>query len=263
MNINELTDPLLEGVIHIAKEAGGLIMEIYQDQQGFAIKADGSPVTLADGLANDCIIEALALLSSGVPIISEESSPLEAKFISSEPFWLVDPLDGTKEFINRNGEFTVNIALIKDGRPYLGVVFAPALQTLYAGIVSEGAFMIDGAGIRKAIRCKHVPELAEILISRSHTSAELNHSHYQQFSKQFSLKPCGSSLKFCLIASGHADIYPRLGRTMEWDTAAAHAILCAAGGNVKTLAGGPLLYGKGGFENPHFVARGLDPFHLI
>ena len=258
MIANDLSDPLLEGVIQIAKAAGGLIMGIYQDQQGFATKGDGSPVTLADEVANAYIIQELALLSPGVPIISEESKPLETEFLSSEPFWLVDPLDGTKEFINKNGEFTVNIALIKDGHPDLGVVFAPALQTLYAGIASMGALMIDDKGSRKKIRCRHTPKLAEILISRSHTSADLNHSHYQQFSEQFSLKPCGSSLKFCLIASGQGDIYPRLGRTMEWDTAAAHAILSAAGGSVKTLAGESLSYGKVGLENPHFVARGLE-----
>jgi len=263
MFANKLNNPLLEGVIRIATEAGGLIMDIYQGEQGYVLKKDGSPVTLADELANAFILQELALLSPEVPIISEESSPLKTQFSSSEPFWLVDPLDGTKEFISKNGEFTVNIALIKDKSPYLGVVFAPALQTLYAGVVGQGALMIDSAGIRKTIRCRNIPERADILISRSHTNAELNHSIYQQLSKHFALKPCGSSLKFCLIATGQGDIYPRFGRTMEWDTAAAQAILCAAGGTVTTLDGKQLAYGKDGLENPHFIARGLGSATLI
>jgi 3'(2'), 5'-bisphosphate nucleotidase len=252
-------NPLFEEVIRIARAAGEIIMSVYQEgEQGCTIKGDGSPVTLADEMANAFIIQELALLSPGVPIISEETSLIETQFLPSEPFWLVDPLDGTKEFINKNGEFTVNIALIQNRSAYLGVVHAPVIQTLYAGIVGDGAFMVDNASIKRSIRCRKAPRLTEILISRSHSNAELNNSLYKQFGEQFSLKPCGSSLKFCLIASGQGDIYPRFGRTMEWDTAAAHAILCAAGGSVKTWTGEQLLYGKEGLENPHFIARGFS-----
>jgi 3'(2'), 5'-bisphosphate nucleotidase len=168
----------------------------------------------------------------------------------------VDPLDGTKEFINRNGEFTVNIALIDNGEPVLGVVLAPALQRLFAGARGCGAF-IEQAGERQPIHCRTVShEGLDVVASRSHGDAEAL-DKFLGGRQVRSLKSAGSSLKICLVAAGEADLYPRLGRTMEWDIAAGHAVLVAAGGQIRTLAGDALRYGKPGLDNPHFYAQGL------
>jgi 3'(2'), 5'-bisphosphate nucleotidase len=176
--------------------------------------------------------------------------------VVGERFWLVDPLDGTREFIDRNGEFTVNIALVEHGMPSLGVVYAPALQRLFAG-ASGGIACVEDAGRRSTIRCRQPPtDGLTVVASRSHADMAALDA-YLADTKVASWRRVGSSLKLCLVAAGEADLYPRLGRTMEWDIAAAHAVLGAAGGSVTDLAGTPLLYGKPGFENPHFVARGL------
>ncbi len=173
---------------------------------------------------------------------------------SSEQFWLVDPLDGTKEFVSRNGEFTVNIALIENGLPVLGVVLAPALGRLYAGADGVGAFVMGATGNRVGSKVREVPSDGLVVVSsRSHGDAEAL-ERFLAGRKVASSVNAGSSLKFCLVADGVADFYPRFGRTMEWDTAAGHAVLRAAGGRVTDLHGNELVYGKPGFENPHFVA---------
>ena len=278
---------LLAAVEALARQAGQVVMSIYATAFVVQGKADASPVTDADQQAEALIVAGLRALTPDVPIVAEESVaaghvPLLAP---GGRFWLVDPLDGTREFVARNGEFTVNIALIDDGRPVLGVVLAPAVGggdgrvdgrddgrvaggvsgrvaggCLYAGVAGHGAWLADGAG-RRPIHCRAVPdEGLHILASRSHGDAAALDAFlvgYLKGRRVAHSDTAGSSLKLCLLAAGQADLYPRLGRTMEWDIAAGHAVLAAAGGSVcRADGGGPLRYGKPGFENPHFVAAG-------
>lgn len=252
---------LLPAVEIFVREAGGVILEVYARDIAVSRKRDDSPVTIADQRAETVLLRGLAMLTPSIPVVAEEAvaaggapDPQEL----GDRFWLVDPLDGTREFIDRNGEFTVNVALIEAGAPVLGVVFAPALGRLYAGIVGGGAWREDDHG-RVAIRCRApLTEGVAVVTSRSHGDAEA----LQKFLTGIdvaSVVPSGSSLKLCLLAEGSADLYPRLGRTMEWDIAAGHAVLVAAGGTVSRLDDDTALrYGKSGFENPHFVARGLS-----
>ncbi len=250
---SELSDALR----HMARAAGDLIMTYYD--AGFAVrnKADASPVTDADEAAERLIVEGLRSLDPDIPIVAEELFAAgRAPEVGDGPFWLVDPLDGTKEFIGRNGEFTVNIALIRDGAPVEGVVLAPALPVIY--FTRDGAaYMAEGDAAPKPIRVAGANGDVVAVVSRSHYSAETADflSQYEVSSE----RAAGSSLKFGLIASGAATLYPRLGRTMEWDTAAGDAVVRAAGGSVRTLDGAALRYGKPGFENPHFIVRGGDP----
>ncbi len=247
---------LLEQVITITRQAGQVVLEVYSTDFAVRGKEDASPVTAADERAEAVIVPALRALTPGVAIVAEEAVAAGDKPDIGQRFWLVDPLDGTKEFISRNGEFTVNIALIENGAPLLGVVFAPALGRLFAGIVGEGAFVEDAAG-RQPIHCRNTPdEGLTVVASRSHGDASALDA-FLGGRKVAALKNAGSSLKLCLVATGEADLYPRLGRTMEWDIAAGHAVLAAAGGRVTDLAGSPLGYGKPGLDNPHFVASGL------
>ncbi|HEY8555398.1 MAG TPA: 3'(2'),5'-bisphosphate nucleotidase CysQ [Burkholderiales bacterium] len=249
--------PLLERLLPIARAAGERILEVYATDFAVAEKQDESPVTAADERAEAVILPALAELTPDIPVVAEEAVAAGRVPQVGARFWLVDPLDGTKEFIKRNGEFTVNIALIENGEPTLGVVLAPALQRLYAGSREGGAFVEDAAG-RRRIACRKVPpEGLTVVASRSHGDTEAL-DRYLAGRKVAAQTSAGSSLKFCLVAAGEADLYPRFGRTMEWDTAAGHAVLAAAGGRVTTLDGKDLGYGKPGFENPHFIARGLD-----
>jgi 3'(2'), 5'-bisphosphate nucleotidase len=243
----------LKAMERIARDAGALILEVYATDFAVRGKGDRSPVTEADERAERLIASALQALAPQVPIVAEEAVAAGQVPRAGPLFWLVDPLDGTKEFIGRNGEFTVNIALIADGAPVLGVVFAPALDRMFGGDVQEGAWLADGSG-RRAIRCRRVPEQGlTVVASRSHGDAAAIDA-FLRGRKVAALTNAGSSLKLCLIAAGEADLYPRLGRTMEWDIAAGHAVLRAAGGEVTGLDGLPLRYGKPGFENPHFVA---------
>ena len=247
---------LLEQIIGAARSAGDAIMEIYATDFDVAKKSDASPVTAADEKAEAVILKALASIAPEIPVISEEAASAGHIPDVGNRFWLVDPLDGTKEFISKNGEFTVNIALIENHKPVLGVVLAPALSRLFAGAVGEGAFIEDKAG-RRAIRCRKTPaEGLTVVSSRSHGDAAALDA-FLAGRKVASSVNAGSSLKLCLIAAGEADMYPRLGRTMEWDIAAGHAVLSAAGGFVKTLEGKELGYGKEGLDNPHFVASGI------
>lgn len=219
-------------------------------------KADGSPVTAADEAAEAVILPALRALTPDIPVVSEEeASKGLTPTVAGRRFWLVDPLDGTKEFLSGNGEFTVNIALIEDGRPVLGIVAVPARGETYEGVAPGTATLTDAAGSR-AIRVRAVPEAGlTVMGSRSHGDAAAMEA-YLAGRKVAEFRAAGSSLKLCAVARGEADLYPRLGTTMEWDIAAGHAVLAAAGGRVETLAGQPLLYGKPEYRNPHFVAMG-------
>ena len=248
---------LLERTRDIALRASEKIMEIYQTDFNVETKGDNSPVTQADKLAEELIIKAIkAEISDLVPIIGEESvEEGTAPKIEGNMFWLVDPLDGTKEFVNKNGEFTVNIALIENGIPILGVVDAPAIKTTYWAARSIGAFMQSGDKAAQPITCRTPPtDGLSAMASRSHPSPEV-----EGFLKNYNIAQrvsSGSSLKFCRVAEGIADIYPRMGRTMEWDTAAGHAVLACAGGRVCKTDGTDLNYAKPGLENPHFIAIG-------
>lgn len=253
----ESVPALLDAVAQITRDAGRVVMEVYATDFAVRGKGDASPVTEADERAERLIVPALAALTPGVPIVAEEEVAAGRVPAVDRRFWLVDPLDGTKEFVGRNGEFTVNVALIDGGAPLLGVVFAPALGArgrLFAGAFGHGAWVEDDAG-RRGIRCRAVPaEGLTVVASRSHGDAAALDA-FLAGRRVASLANAGSSLKLCLVAAGEADLYPRLGRTMEWDIAAGHAVLRAAGGEVTRLDDGrPLRYGKPGFDNPHFVA---------
>jgi 3'(2'), 5'-bisphosphate nucleotidase len=225
-------------------------------------KEDRSPVTAADLEAEAFILAGLAKLAPGVSVIAEEEAAAGRTQQIGNRFFLVDPLDGTKEFLNRNGEFTVNVGEIVNGEPVRGVVFAPAIHRLFFGEIETGAFEIatettrDFAHARPIKVRKPASDGLVAVASRSHRDYQT-----EEFLARFPVKAfvsAGSSLKLCMVATGEADIYPRLGRTMEWDIAAGHAVLAAAGGSVTTVDGAPFRYGKvgEGFANPHFVARG-------
>lgn len=241
----------------IVRAAGKVIMEVYSTDFSTRSKDDASPVTEADVKAEAVILAALRAMAPEIPVVAEEEVAAGRTPEVGKQFWLVDPLDGTKEFISRNGEFTVNIALVDRGVPVLGVVYVPAFDRLFFGCVGKEAYVEDQAG-RRAIACRSVqPEGLSVVASRSHGDATAL-DEFLAGRKVAELKSAGSSLKLCLVAEGQADVYPRLGRTMEWDIAAGHAVLSAAGGRVLTLAGVPLTYGKPGFDNPHFAAWGLE-----
>ena len=244
----------IDQVAAIAREAGERILEVARRGATAREKEDRSPVTDADEAAHRVIVERLGALAPGIKVVSEESA--EPAGAGGAPrFWLVDPLDGTREFIDGSDEYTVNIALVEAGAPVLGVVLAPARGVLYGGAAGEGAWCQCRDAPPAPIAARSIPEAGPVAaISRSHSNAETD--AWLAGAGVTGTVRAGSSLKFCLIAEGTVDVYPRLGRTMEWDTAAAHAVLSAAGGSVSTLAGTTLTYGKPGLENPHFVARG-------
>ena len=248
---------VLEQIVPIVREAGRLVMEVYASDFAVRSKQDGSPVTEADEKAEALILRGLADLTPDIPVVAEEAVDAGKVPRVGADFWLVDPLDGTKEFISRNGEFTLNIARVRDGVPILGVVLAPAVGRLYGGAVGEGAFVEDDTG-RRPIRCRVPPaEGLTVVASRSHGDAAAL-ADFLAGRKVARVVSAGSSLKLCMVAAGEADIYPRLGRTMEWDIAAGHAVVAAAGGRVTEIGGAPLIYGKPDFANPDFVARGLE-----
>jgi 3'(2'), 5'-bisphosphate nucleotidase len=249
--------PLLAELCAIARAADDAILEVYGRDFAVHLKDDRSPLTEADEISHRIIAARLHALDGSVPVLSEESAPPDAATRRAwRRFWLVDPLDGTKEFLKRNGEFTVNIALVDDRRAVLGVVSAPALSRLYYGAVGAGAWRRDGAGDAKAIRVRMpAAEPPRVVGSRSHPSGEL--ADYLAALGPHEITPMGSSLKICLVAEGAADIYPRLGPTSEWDTAAAQAILESAGGRMIDTSGQPLRYNaKDDLLNPHFLAFG-------
>jgi 3'(2'), 5'-bisphosphate nucleotidase len=254
---------LLDEVALVVLAAGRLVMEVYQRGFDVGAKLDESPVTEADLRAEALITPALQTLLPGVPVVAEEAAAsglVPAPTALGSRFWLVDPLDGTREFIHRNGEFTVNVALIEDGHPVLGVVLAPALGRLYLGANGLGAFLQLGEDrqSRRPIACrKPPPEGLTVLASRSHADRAALDAFLAPY-RVAQFVSAGSSLKLCRLAEGQADLYPRLGRTMEWDIAAGQALLKAAGGRVLDLQGQPLRHGKPDFENPDFVALGKD-----
>jgi 3'(2'), 5'-bisphosphate nucleotidase len=252
---------ILEDVIRIARAAGEQVLELYARGCAVHSKEDGSPVTEADHRAQEIICARLARLAPSMPIVAEEGPKAEAGQASLTTFWLVDPLDGTKEFVGGSGEFTINIALIEQSAPVLGVVLAPVLDRLFAAASGVSAVIEDTAG-RRSISARTIPaEGATVVSSRSHGDPDAL-ARCLAGRKIAASITAGSSLKFCLIAAGEADLYPLFGRTMEWDTAAGDAILRAAGGRVTDLDGRLLRYGKPGFENPSFVAHGREPSSL-
>lgn len=252
-----------------ARAGGREVMALYGTHFAVECKGDGSPVSEADRRAEQVIVARLSEAFPDLPIVAEEAAAAGAPQGRADRFFLVDPLDGTKEFIARNGEFTVNIALIENGVPVAGVVLAPALDVIYVGTLGDGAVKgtVDptGPAPRTPIRTRRCAEPPVAVASRSHLTAPTEAMLRQAGARQ--CRSIGSSLKFCLLAEGAADFYPRLGPTMEWDTAAGDAVLRAAGGAVVRLDGTALRYGgphsagRRDFENPHFVAVG-DPDRL-
>lgn len=254
---------LMQAVIDIAVAAGASILEVYAqaDAPAVALKADDSPITEADQRAHTLITERLAALSPDLPILSEESAAVAfATRKTWTSYWLVDPLDGTKEFIKRNGEFTVNIAHIENGQAVMGVVHVPVTGTTYSGSLGTGAFVQRRNGKLQPIHAALMQAgstRVRVVASRSHGDAALQRvlHHIQSRFAEVDVVSMGSSLKLCLLAEGTADIYPRLAPTSEWDTAAAHAILAAAGGDIVTTGFEPLRYNtRESLLNPDFLA---------
>ena len=243
-------------ITDIALEAGKVILEIYNQDFDVDTKSDDSPVTAADVAAEKIILDRLLAATPDIPILAEESvAGGHEPDLSGGVFWLVDPLDGTKEFIHKRGEFTVNIALIEQGKPTMGVIHVPAKNTTYYAYGPGHSYKVDEAGSTAKIAVRAKPENGlTVVASHSHRTPETD-DYIAKF-KVADLISAGSSLKLGLLAEGSADMYPRMGRTMEWDIGAGQAILEAAGGRVETLDGTPLGYGKDGHDNPHFVAKG-------
>ncbi|MEI4233568.1 3'(2'),5'-bisphosphate nucleotidase CysQ [Roseovarius sp. D22-M7] len=249
----------------LALEAGARIMEIYEaDDFDVKVKSDDSPVTEADEAADASISAGLRAAFPDVTLITEEQA--ESHALRGQTFLIVDPLDGTKEFINRRGDFTVNIAYIEDGHPIRGVVYAPAQGRMFytlpdgTSVEEDGPFDAGTPGVQRPIRVASPDDTALMVVaSKSHRDAATD-AYIGKYAVR-DMTSAGSSLKFCLVATGEADLYPRLGRTMEWDTAAGHAVLAGAGGHVVRFDDhAPLTYGKPGYENPFFLAHapGVD-----
>ncbi len=256
---NERKKELLDGLLVLVEQAGKAIIEIYQNDIHVERKSDNSPLTKADKIAHEIISAGLMELQSDLPIISEEGVHLSFEIRKNwRTYWLIDPLDGTKEFINRNGEFTVNIALIEDGYPIIGVVGQPVEERIYYAADKLGAFEIGANHLEPVlILTKKTEGSIKALVSKSHLSEALHEGINQQ--KNIEMISIGSSLKLCLIASGEADFYPRIGPTSEWDIAAAQCVLEVAGGKVLSLDGKRMRYNqKESFKNSDFVAIG-DP----
>jgi 3'(2'), 5'-bisphosphate nucleotidase len=248
---------LIEPTVNLARQAGDAILEVYASDFDVQSKDDESPLTQADLASHRRIVAGLAEITPDLPVISEESGlpPFEER--SNWPtYWLIDPLDGTKEFVNRNGEFTVNIALIADGRPVLGVVHVPVQGKTYIGCEGHGAELRAGGESPQPIRvAQSSGRPVRVVGSRSHRGASLD--AFIENLGDCDLVPMGSSLKFCVVAEGGADVYPRLGPTSEWDTAAAQAVVEQAGGSVVELDGNPMKYNqKEDILNPHFMVIG-------
>ncbi|MBB1250087.1 3'(2'),5'-bisphosphate nucleotidase CysQ [Rhizobium sp. G21] len=259
---------MLDILEKIALDAGRAILEVYQAGPNVAYKNDCSPVTEADERAEAIILSGLAAAFPEIPVVAEEAAAAgRIPDVEGRSFFLVDPLDGTKEFINRRDDFTVNIALIENGAPTVGIVYAPAKRVAYTGAQAQASKLditedLTVAG-RTAIACRAPSGDLTAVASRSHNSPETE--AFLAEKGVASTKSVGSSLKFCLVAEGEADVYPRFGRTMEWDTAAGDAVLRAAGGMTVDIDGAPFRYGKtkqafdSDFANGHFIAWGRNP----
>lgn len=254
-NINKVVN--VNDILAITKYAGNIIMGYYKSDMDVVHKLDKSPVTEADIKANDYIVHKLKEIAPKIPVVAEESYKTHnVEHIDIKGyFWLVDPLDGTKGFLKHNDQFTVNIGLIYNKKPVFGVVQIPAKELLYYVGEDGNAYRIKGNNSPEKISAKN-PDAAgfDVIVSHSHKDPRTD-----DFLKKYNIRnsvSSASSIKFCVVAEGGADIYPRFGRTMEWDTAAGHAILNAAGGSVKNVDGSEFLYGKDKFENPDFIAWG-------
>ena len=252
MDLHEYIEPIAE----LAKAAGDAILEVYATDFDVQNKEDESPLTQADMASHRIIDAGLKALTPDIPVISEESGLASFEERSSwQTYWLIDPLDGTKEFVNRNGEFTVNIALIRDNRPVFGVVHVPVKEMTYIGCEGHGAELRDKDGSRKIEVAASSQSPVMVVGSRSHRGSSLD--AFLANLGEFEMLPMGSSLKFCKVAEGAADIYPRLGPTSEWDTGAAQAVVEQAGGQVLELDGNPLSYNKKeDILNPYFLVIG-------
>lgn len=247
---------LLESVRELAEQAGQAILDIYNTDFGVEHKDDQSPLTAADLAAHRLISEGLQRLTPSWPILSEESkhAPFSERAAWSR-FWLVDPLDGTREFVKRNGEFSVNIALIEAGKPVLGVVHAPVLNWSAQAAVGQGATLVHGAGARQVLQVRAAQRPLRIAGSRSHGDARLNGALERM--GEHELRPMGSALKFILVAQGEADVYLRFGPTSEWDTAAGQCVLEQAGGQLLSLQGDAFTYNqRESLLNGDFIAFG-------
>jgi 3'(2'), 5'-bisphosphate nucleotidase len=244
---------LLEKICELARTAGDEILKIYDSDFAVQDKTDGSPLTAADRVAHEAIIAGLKKLTHSIPVLSEESNDIDYTERSTwQRYWLVDPLDGTKEFVKRNGEFTVNIALVEHGSPVLGVVYVPVSGVIYYACHGIGAFKQHGGQAPVAIHVKpFAGGTARVVASRSHAGEAVQ--NFIDAVGDVEIVSMGSSLKLCLVAEGAADVYPRLGPTSEWDTAAAQAVVEVAGGAVTDLEGEPLRYNKDDILNPWFI----------
>ena len=256
MNYNNLLKPIIE----TSYLAGEKILEIYNDnnyKSSIEIKKDASPLTIADKASNNVIVNSLNKINNKIPILSEEEREIDYSTRKKwNLFWLVDPLDGTKEFINRNGEFTVNIALIENNTPIMGVVYAPVLNKLWYGLKNHGSFVInDKKNPTKILKKEPSKNTIKIVSSRSHANNEKLKNYLKQF-KKYELVNMGSSIKMCLVADGSAHYYPRFGPTMEWDTGAAHAVVKYANGNIYNIdTNEELVYNKENLLNPGFIVK--------
>lgn len=244
---------MLEELKKIAKKAGEAILEYYDDDIEITSKEDDSPLTKADIAAHNCIVSGLEAMNTGIPIISEEAELPDYQTRKNwQKFWLVDPLDGTKEFIKKNGEFTVNIALISDGKPEIGVVFLPAKEIMYTGSRSEGSFKIENGRVEQIYSEKADKNRPlRVITSRSHKADDLEDKLKQKGIEIGEIVQAGSSLKFCFVAEGKADIYPRTGPTMEWDVAAGDAVYRYSSAEAPHQS--PLTYNKETLKNEGFL----------
>jgi 3'(2'), 5'-bisphosphate nucleotidase len=251
---------LLPDIEALARRAGAVILEIYAGDFAVEHKEDRSPVTRADREAEAAILAGLAVLTPDIPVVAEEAIAAGHRpDVGGGTFWLVDPLDGTKEFVKRNGEFTVNIGLVAGGVPVLGVVLAPVPGRMWSAAGPGTATAIDADGTRRAVACRPAPARGAVVMnSRSHGNDQAMARWLAPLTEPV-VEQAGSSIKFCRVADGSADFYPRFGPTSEWDVAASHAILLAAGGDLATLDNRPLTYGKPHFLNPPVLARGKAP----
>lgn len=246
-------------ILYTAKKAAELIMDYYSRNIEVQHKTDNSPVTEADFAANEFIKQQLLQISPGIPVVSEENSEEEnLNAASGDIFWMVDPLDGTKSYINKTGEFTVNIALIQNCIPQGGVVYIPTKATGYFTAEDGNSYKQIGNNLPEEIKVRQRPTNKIVVVASKSHMTTTTEEYIESLGEDITLVSASSSLKFCMIAEGKADIYPRFGNTMEWDTAAGHAVLLAAGGHVECPDGSPLLYRKNGFLNPFFIAKGRD-----
>lgn len=252
------SDDLLALAARLARQAAAAVMAVRDG--GFAVerKRDDSPVTAADRIAEALIVEGLRAAAPTIPVIAEEAH--EAGEVTATPgarFWLVDPLDGTREFAAGLDTFAINIGLVEEGRPRLGVVALPATGELFGGIIGQGAWKEDAGGTRHAIRVRRIPAEGPVVMASRHYQKDPRIAEFAAAHRAQKVVNIGSAAKFCRVAEGTADLYPRFGPTMEWDTAAPEAVVVAAGGTITELDGQLLRYGKPGWGNPPFIVRGL------